>query len=360
MNELYAKYIPKTDTGYKVEHYQMDTNGNYSETPYETENLTGTTDTSVTPGVKTYEHFNSPSTQTVNITGDGSQVVKYYYERQKYTITYNANGGSVSPTSQSVYYGASISLPTASKSTKPSMLNGWYSATSGGTKYGNGGASYTVTGAVTMYAQWGYYAVISGNLNTVGSVVKIANEEFYVIGQQDSTHVKLLSKWNLNVGSNPKGTATGLQDSDVKGYVSGGTTYATVAFSSATDGIGASTYWDIGGLKPAYGSSYPAYVYDSNSTLYQYVNNYVTYLNTQGVNVSGRLIKQEELVSLGCNASSYSCSSAPAWVYQTSYWSGSANDSYNVWDVYSNGMLYIDGFDSGFFHGVRPVIILEK
>ena len=213
----------------------------------------------------------------------------------------------------------------------------------------------------TLYFNAKPYDIISGDLNTVGSVVKIANEEFYVIGQEESTHVKLLSKWNLNVGSNAKGTATGLQDSAVRGYRSdGGTEYGTVAFSNTN-------YWydsSTSSLKPAYGSSYPAYVYDSNSTLYQYVDNYVTYLTNQGVNVSGRLIKQEELIGLECSSSNRGCSSefggtAPEWVYQTSYWSGSASDSIRLWYVRSGGGFGNYSCDRGGDYGVRPVIILE-
>ena len=206
------------------------------------------------------------------------------------------------------------------------------------------------------------YTILSGDLNTIGSIVKITDEEFYVIGQEDSSHVKLLSKWNLNVGSNAKGTATNLQDSDVKGYVSGGPKYGIVAFSSTN-------YWS------RTVSTYPYWVYTNEKTsgtykasIAEYVDNYVTYLTQQGVNVTGRLIKQEELVTLGCNSSTRYCDStgshggtAPAWVYQTSYWSGLADDSSLVWSVDSDGYdncvsyCYID-----LYFGVRPVIILEK
>ena len=204
------------------------------------------------------------------------------------------------------------------------------------------------------------YEIESGDLDTVGSVVKIADEEFYVIGQEDDTHVKLLSKWNLNVGDNPKGTATNMQDEDVRGYVSGVTKYGNVAFSSTN-------YWvdSSNNLKTAYGTTYPAYVYDNNASISTYVNNYVTYLNNQGVNVSGRLIKQEELVSLGCNESTYYCDSsnggtAPEWVYQTIYWSGSASGIDNVWGVNLNGYFNSIYYGDGSCFGVRPVIILKK
>jgi uncharacterized repeat protein (TIGR02543 family) len=68
-----------------------------------------------------------------------------------YTVTFDANGGS-SVSSQTVDSGESISLPATSRSGY--TFNGWYTASSGGTKVGNSGASYTVTGNITLYAQW--------------------------------------------------------------------------------------------------------------------------------------------------------------------------------------------------------------
>ena len=68
------------------------------------------------------------------------------------TVTYNANGGSVSPASTSVIPGSALNLPTPTRSGY--TFNGWYTASSGGTKAGNAGASYTPTASVTLYAQW--------------------------------------------------------------------------------------------------------------------------------------------------------------------------------------------------------------
>ena len=249
----------------------------------------------------------------------------------------------------------------------PAKNSGWYfdraECTNGATAswdYGKWGLLITSTSKTKCSLYFLYsekpYRIVSGNLNTVGSVVKIADEEFYVIGQEDSTHVKLLSKWNLNVGSNAKETAIGLQDSDVRGYrQDGGTKYGTVVFSSTK-------YWvdSSNNLKTTYGSSYPAYVYDNNASIKTYVDTYVTYLTQQGVNVSGRLISHEELVSLGCNASSRDCQSAPSWVYQTIYWSGSACDLNSVWFVTSRGYFNHSLYDDDYYYGVRPVIILEK
>lgn len=83
-----ANWTANTGTKYTVEHYKMNLDGT-TYTLADTDNLKGTTDTSVTPAIKTYEGFTSPSTQTVTIKGDGTTVVKYYYTRNKYTLDLN-------------------------------------------------------------------------------------------------------------------------------------------------------------------------------------------------------------------------------------------------------------------------------
>ena len=52
----------------------------------EEDKLKGTADMQVTPDVKDYEGFTSPSVQTVIISGDGSLVVDYYYTRNRYKV----------------------------------------------------------------------------------------------------------------------------------------------------------------------------------------------------------------------------------------------------------------------------------
>ena len=71
---------------------------------------------------------------------------------QQYTVTFNANGGSVSPSSSTVNAGSSVTLPTPSRTGY--IFDGWYTATSGGTYLGSGGSTYTPTSSVTIYARW--------------------------------------------------------------------------------------------------------------------------------------------------------------------------------------------------------------
>jgi uncharacterized repeat protein (TIGR02543 family) len=70
----------------------------------------------------------------------------------QYTVTYNANNGTVSPASGTVNAGSSVSLPTPTRS--GFTFNGWYTASSGGSFLGLGGTSYTPTSSITIYAQW--------------------------------------------------------------------------------------------------------------------------------------------------------------------------------------------------------------
>lgn len=70
-----------------------------------------------------------------------------------YAVQYNANGGSGAPSSQTKYYGKSLTL----SSTKPTRtgydFQGWATSASGSVAYAPG-ASYTNNSAVTLYAVW--------------------------------------------------------------------------------------------------------------------------------------------------------------------------------------------------------------
>ena len=65
-----------------------------------------------------------------------------------YTVTLDANGGSVSPTSMT-YTGTALTLPTPTWANH--SFQGWYTSASGGTQVGN---TYTPTANVTLYAHW--------------------------------------------------------------------------------------------------------------------------------------------------------------------------------------------------------------
>ena len=70
----------------------------------------------------------------------------------QYTVTWDANGGSVSPSSSTVNSGSSVTAPTPTRSGH--TFNGWYNASAGGSFIVGAGNSYTVTASQTLYAQW--------------------------------------------------------------------------------------------------------------------------------------------------------------------------------------------------------------
>ena len=194
---------------------------------------------------------------------------------------------------------------------------------------------------------------------SVGEKVKIGNEEFYVL-KHDGNSLVLLSHYNLNIGTNAKqGDTEGKQDIDVYSYASGHTTYGNIHFSN-------SNYWkdNVGDGKKYLGSyngpDFP-YVYDENSVLYQYVENYKSYLISIGANVKeARLAKYSELADLGCKTYSLGgCRGAdvPGFIKETTYWIGNASYDYNVYFIRAN-----DAFDSyvnqNTYPGLRPVIVI--
>lgn len=199
--------------------------------------------------------------------------------------------------------------------------------------------------------------VVSGDGTNTSDEVCIGEECFYVM-YSDEDNITMISKYNLYVGGNKTADgyieygeeATGKQNSSILGYVTTGYPWiGTLKFSSTK-------YWS------STVSTYPAYVYDSNSTLYTYVENYKTYLSILGVTpVEARLITSDELIDLGCDfSSSIGCKNAQSFIRSTSYWSGSAYSSEYIYAVYSHGGVTYLFNTSNLYFGCRPVIVIPK
>ena len=80
-----------------------------------------------------------------NITADKTLV-------SAYVVSYDANGGSVSPSSDIVDIDESVTLPSPTRTGY--TVNGWYTAATDGSRKGSAGASYTPTADITLYAHW--------------------------------------------------------------------------------------------------------------------------------------------------------------------------------------------------------------
>lgn len=76
-----------------------------------------------------------------------------YPAKTKYTISYNANGGSGAPASQTKYYGTTLKLSTTKPSRSGYTFSGWATSSGGSVAYASG-ANYTANSAATLYAVW--------------------------------------------------------------------------------------------------------------------------------------------------------------------------------------------------------------
>ena len=70
-----------------------------------------------------------------------------------YKVTYNANGGSGAPSSQTKYYGKTLTLSSTKPTRTGYTFKGWATSSSGSVAYSAGG-SYTANAAITLYAVW--------------------------------------------------------------------------------------------------------------------------------------------------------------------------------------------------------------
>lgn len=183
--------------------------------------------------------------------------------------------------------------------------------------------------------------LVSGDLNTPGSIVAIGDEEFYIIGQENET-IKLLTRYNLRVGFYHEGEVylgsvpepIGIQDSEAIGwhheFVEGDLVLGVMG-----------CYLD---------------------TINEYLANYKNYIEEIGVpTLEVRMINTEELSRLGCSTSSLMCENANyAWVYSTAYWTGISYDDTKHYAVKTNGTFKPITNSSNMGYGVRPVIVLSK
>ncbi|MBE5745994.1 MAG: BspA family leucine-rich repeat surface protein [Clostridiales bacterium] len=123
---LTAIATANTDTQYTVIHYQENLSGNYEVK--ETEILTGTTDSEIFASVKTYTGFtfdedNENNIKSGTILADNSLVLKLYYSRNTYTITWLDEDGKELEKDESVYYGATPSFDSAAPTKESTTEN---------------------------------------------------------------------------------------------------------------------------------------------------------------------------------------------------------------------------------------------
>ena len=142
-NHLYAIWAKGTGTPYEVHHYLERLEGAYPYVPNEKDNLRGETGAWTAAAAKSYDGFTPMGFAQEMIKADGSTVVKIFYTRNSYLLTYKDSLSAGVYASQTYKYGAAVTAiadPTKTGYT----FTGW---------------SPTVPDtmpavALTVYAQW--------------------------------------------------------------------------------------------------------------------------------------------------------------------------------------------------------------
>lgn len=164
---VYAKWLPRNDTPYQVRHFQHNADGN-GYTLKDTDELSGTTGSTVAAVAKNYTGFHEATDHpdrlpSSTIFPDGSLVMSLYYDRNVFTVSFHANGGTVSPEEQIMAYGTAYgTLPVPER--EEYTFSGWYTDAD----FGEQVTEQTVPENVahTLYAHW---MVSDGG--TVGGIV---------------------------------------------------------------------------------------------------------------------------------------------------------------------------------------------
>lgn len=124
---LYAKWVPNTDTAYRVEHYQQNISDD-GYTLFETQQLHGTTGTNVSSVAQTYVGFTDfaahPSSVLSGIiAADGSLVLQRFYTRTVHSVVFK-DYDDTEIESMSLRYGSALVLPS-DPSRVGYTFNGW-------------------------------------------------------------------------------------------------------------------------------------------------------------------------------------------------------------------------------------------
>ena len=115
---LYAKWVPGNGTPYMVEHYQQNVENN-SYTLAGTETKYGTTGGAINANdiKKEYQGFDyvSMDPDPATIAADGNTVVKLYYNRKTYNVTFSVDGSNGSISATNVIGGTGSTSPVTVK-----------------------------------------------------------------------------------------------------------------------------------------------------------------------------------------------------------------------------------------------------
>ena len=415
---LYAKWIPNKYTvtldgnGGTVNPSSIEVTYNYIYSGLPTPTRTGYT----FAGWYTEREGGSivNTTDTVRIL---SNITLYaHWTANNYTITFNANGGSVGTVLTVTYDSTYGTLPTPSRTGY--SFAGWFTAASGGSQVTNS-TKVSITSNQTLYAHWNInsYGVTintsnanksTGSLNINyggnGTVTITPTSGYYLSGASctngyttnattgtSKTGAQTVTIYNNSKTTGSTCTFTGTKAinqniSSPPACVTSGTCSAGTSINYKVNGsttqsfyvlkdngstltlisssvVATSVAWDSSG-KNSYGPRTATQKLESATSSWTNVPAN-TYNESTGTATRARLITKAEAESVGCTTSTHSC---PTWLTDSSYWHWTSTPYSShagiAWivrpssDRYLHSTSYISSSNS--VDGVRAVITISK
>lgn len=143
----YTVYYVKTASSTITYQYE-----DRSGTAAPTKTVTGKQGASFTVTSPTVTGY-TPNRSSVSGTyGDGNHSV-YYYEKS-YTVSYNANGGSGAPSSQTKWYTTNLKLSSTKPTRTGYTFQGWSTSSSATSASYSAGGTFSTNANTTLYAVW--------------------------------------------------------------------------------------------------------------------------------------------------------------------------------------------------------------
>ena len=272
---------------------------------------------------------------------------------EPWTITWDPNGGSVTPTSSEYDGATTVTLPTPTRDGYD--FQGWYTAGSGGTKINDIGTTTKPTGNVTYYAQWelANYTITYDNLkgathtNPATYTINSATITFtapttkptgYTFANWTPASITKGSTGDVTVTANWTASTSTVTLDQQSG--TGGTTSVTATYGSAMPDItkpartgynfaGYYTEKNGGGTQYYYadGSSATTWALEGAQTLYAQwtINQYtIKYLVNSGTGTGTIAINQETASQSGTLTADYNTThtltATPAKNYRVAGW----------------------------------------
>ena len=171
-----------------------------------------------------------------------------------YTLSYDPKGGTVGSGLGTVSRGGSVTLPTPVRDNFTFV--GWFNAATGGTKLGDGGASFTPSASSTLFARWvqdSLYGVDLATLETASTYTASNSSSTDVTLTHDPTGTS--ARVQIPSGALPNGTVVTVryfkETDHQSGLISGDNTYFFALLVSWLSGTGdAATVPDTAAGRP--------------------------------------------------------------------------------------------------------------